>query len=354
MASEMPLIRGCADESLYVCRPTMKAAELDVVNLRVTFYPKGRKIQAVRGVNFSIKPNERVGIVGESGCGKSQMARALIQLIPRYAGKIEEGKVIYDGVDLLTLGEKEMRRYRGREIGMIFQDARASLSPLICVGNQIVEAYMDHHPLATKKEAKARALELLELVQIEDPLRSFDQYPHELSGGMCQRVMIALALAPDPKLLIADEPTTALDVTIQSQILDLLKRIQEQLGMSILFITHDFSLLAGFCHRALVMYAGEIVEEASIKELFTSPKHPYTKALLRSIPRLDLPKSAPLEVIEGNPPDLSKPIQGCPFQPRCKFRTPQCATSLPPMINRVACWLYDPRFKEKYELFTSS
>ncbi|MFZ4773625.1 MAG: ABC transporter ATP-binding protein [Chlamydiia bacterium] len=332
----------------------MKTLDLEVINLRVTFYPKGRKVEAVRGVNFSIKPNERVAIVGESGCGKSQMARALVQLIPRHAGKIEEGKVLYDGTDLLTLGEKEMRRYRGREIGMIFQDARASLSPLISVGDQIVEAYRDHHPLATKQEAKSRAFELLELVQIEDPLRCFHQYPHELSGGMCQRIMIALALAPDPKLLIADEPTTALDVTIQSQILELLKRIQEQMGMSILFITHDFSLLAGFCHRALVMYAGEIVEEAEIKELFTQPKHPYTKALLRSIPRLDLPKSVPLEVIEGNPPDLSFPIVGCPFQPRCRFRTSQCSTSPPPMINRVACWLYDPRFKENYDLFTAS
>ena len=351
----MPLIRGYVDEDFIPQKgENMKAAELEVHNLRVTFTPKGRKVQAVRGVTFNIKPNERVAIVGESGCGKSQMARALVQLIPSHAGKIEEGKVLYDGVNLLSLTEKEMRRYRGREIGMIFQDARASLSPLITVGDQIVEAYMDHHPLATKKEAKSRALELLELVQIEDPLRSFGQYPHELSGGMCQRVMIALALAPDPKLLIADEPTTALDVTIQAQILDLLKRIQEQFGMSILFITHDFSLLSGFCHRALVMYAGEIVEEANIQELFKNPKHPYTKALLRSIPRLDLPKTSPLEVIEGNPPDLSKPIPGCPFQPRCKFRTLQCASFSPPMINRVACWLYDPRFKDKYELFTSS
>ncbi len=332
----------------------MKAAELEVRNLRVTFYPKGRKVQAVRGVTFSIKPNERVAIVGESGSGKSQMARAIIQLIPDHAGKIEAGEVLYDGVNLLSLKEKEMRSYRGREIGMIFQDARAALSPLISIGNQLVEAYKNHHLLATHQEAQSRALELLELVQIEDPLRCFHQYPHELSGGMCQRVMIALALAPDPKLLIADEPTTSLDMTLQSQILDLLKKIQEQMGMSILFITHDFSLLSGFCHRALVMYAGEIVEESDIQELFNRPKHPHTKALLRSIPRLNLPKSTPLEVIEGAPPDLSIPIVGCPFQPRCRFATPQCSSSSPPMIQRVACWLYDPRFKEKYDLFAAS
>jgi oligopeptide/dipeptide ABC transporter ATP-binding protein len=331
-----------------------KTSTLQIQDLHVTFYPKGRTVHAVKGVSFQINSSERVAIIGESGCGKSQTARAILQLIPPYAGKIDSGKVIYDGVDLLSLKEHEIRPFRGREIGIIFQDARASLSPLISVGEQIVEAYLVHHPLASKKEAKSRTLELLELVQIEDPIRCFDQYPHELSGGMCQRIMIALALAPDPKILIADEPTTALDVTIQVQILTLLKKIQEQLGMSILFITHDFSLVFGFCHRALVMYAGQIVEEAAVDELFYNPKHPYTKALLRSIPSLELPKTAPLEVIDGYPPDLSKKIQGCPFEPRCKFKTPICSKQNPSIINRVACWIYDPRFRENYERFLSS
>lgn len=332
----------------------MNKTHLEVKNLNVTLYSKRSHVEAVRNVSFTLQRGERLGIIGESGSGKSQMAKAILRLISKENGTITANGIFYEGIDLLKLSEKEIRSCRGREIAMIFQDSRASLNPTMKVGQQIAEAYLEHHPLSRKIDAKLRALELLELVRIDDPLRCYDLYPYELSGGMCQRVMIALALAPDPKLLIADEPTTALDVTVQAQILELLKEIQTYLGMSIIFITHNFNLVYGFCDRLLVMYAGQIIEESTTKELFSAPKHPYTKALLRSIPHLALDKQSKLEVIEGQPPDLSSPIKGCPFANRCKFSVSQCQQASPQLINRVSCWLYDPRFKENYVKFTAS
>jgi oligopeptide transport system ATP-binding protein len=317
---------------------------LEVKNLRVNFKMKHKLLAAVRGVDFSLFPGETVGIVGESGCGKSVTAKSIVRILPEDRCTIE-GEVLCDGNDLLNLSERGMQKIRGKEIGMIFQDPMTSLNPTMKIGDQIIEGYLHHHPEVSLKEARAYALELLKLVQIPRPLERIDTYPHSLSGGMRQRVMIALALAAKPKLLIADEPTTALDVTIQAQILELMKQIQKKMGMTILIITHDLSVLAGFCDRVLVMYAGKIVESAPVEQLFESPSHPYTRRLLQAIPRLDLPSDRPLHPIEGKPPELHMMPPGCAFCERCTETVEKCDKEIPHLLSiapnhKAACWRY--------------
>ncbi len=322
---------------------------LTVENLDVQFRTQGRLVHAVRGVSFKILSSETVAIVGESGSGKSATAKALVQLLPEHTTLLT-GVANYQGQNLITLSEQEMQRVRGKEIGMIFQDPMTSLNPTTRIGQQILEGILRHFPLLSKDEARKRALELLQKVGISHPEERFDAYPFTLSGGMRQRVMIAISLACHPRLLIADEPTTALDVTIQAQILDLLKQIQQELRMGILLITHDLSIVARFCDRVMVMYGGKIVESAPIDELFYAPKHPYTQKLLQAIPRLHQPKSQPLNPIEGVPPNLALPLKGCAFCARCDQAMRICAQEVPTLSlvgqeHLAACHKYDSRAK---------
>lgn len=311
---------------------------IEVKDLHVTIKSQGQKIQAVRDVSFKLHAGERLGIVGESGCGKTILMKSLLQLLPLTA-TIDAGEIWYQGTDLAQLSEKELQKIRGKEIGMIFQDPMTSLNPTLKIGYQIAEGYLRHFPV-TKKEAEARALELLIQVGISEPELRLQQYPHLLSGGIRQRAVIALALAAQPQVLIADEPTTALDVTVQAQILDLLHQLQK----TTLLVTHDLSLVAAFCDRVLVMYAGQIVEEADVKDLFADPKHPYTQRLLQSIPRID-GKGQRLLPIAGSPPDLATPIEGCAFCSRCSEAMHICRTESPPLFEQTRCWLLDPRRK---------
>jgi oligopeptide transport system ATP-binding protein len=304
---------------------------LHVKDLFVSFKLYGTQLTAVRGASFTLNAGESLAIVGESGSGKSTLAKALVKLLPPSAQL--DGEVLLHKENLLLYSEKKMQQVRGKQIAAIFQDPIASLNPTLKIGAQITEGYLRHHKSASFKEARQEALELLHLAGIPSPQKRIDDYPHTLSGGMRQRVMIALALASKPKILIADEPTTALDVTIQAQILDLLQKVKEQMGMSIILITHDLSVVARFCDRVLVMYAGEIVEEAPVEHLFASPAHPYTQRLLESIPRLDRPKTTPLVPIEGAPPSLSAPISGCAFYARCHCRMERCQTEKPPLTG---------------------
>jgi oligopeptide transport system ATP-binding protein len=308
---------------------------LSVRDITVTFRLKKQHLSAVRGLSFDLYPKEILGIVGESGSGKSAMAKALIGLLPSHCTLIQ-GEVLYGGQNLLHLSEKQLQKIRGREIGMIFQDPLTSLNPTKKIGPQISESYLHHHKTATHAEAYDRTLELLHLVGILHPKERAEAYPHMLSGGMRQRVMIALALAAQPALIIADEPTTALDVTIQAQILDLLQSIKEKLGTSFILITHDLSVVAGFCDRVLVMYAGKIVEEAEVDLLFSAPQHPYTQGLLQSIPRLDMPPDQPLTPIEGSPPSLLEISCGCNFFPRCRKAFAMCKEK-DPLLKQVSC-----------------
>lgn len=325
---------------------------LEVEDLYTSFSSSSSKTAAVRGVSFHLKKGETLGIVGESGCGKSVMARSLTRLLPPASAHIDRGRVFYKGEDLLLKNERELRKIRGKEIGMIFQDPMTSLNPTMRILDQIIEGYLLHHPKEPKEEVEKLALALLEELGISDAPVRLRQYPHELSGGMRQRVMLAIAMISSPNILIADEPTTALDVTIQAQILTLLKGIQKKREMSILLITHDFSIVAGFCDRVVVMYAGEVVESASVEELFRAPKHPYTRRLLHSIPRLDLPTKKQLYSIHGSPPNLSHKIKGCPFAKRCPHAMRICTDGTPKKIeiapdHQVACWLFDPRIERK-------
>jgi oligopeptide transport system ATP-binding protein len=322
---------------------------LDVRNLNVKFRTLGSLLHAVRGISFCIHEGETLGIVGESGCGKSATAKALMQLNPRYTTEFT-GEILYRDADLLSLSEKQMQAVRGKEIGMIFQDPMTSLNPTLRIGRQIMEGYLRHFPDRSKAEARKVALEMLEKVGIPHPEERFDAYPHTLSGGMRQRAMIALALACEPKILLADEPTTALDVTIQAQILDLLKHIQKGTNTSILLITHDMSVIAKMCDRVIVMYAGQIVECATAEEIFTAPQHPYTQRLLSAIPRLNQPKDHPLIPIDGTPPNLSHPLPGCGFCARCSDAMNICLNSAPPLFEArpqhfSACFKHDPRCK---------
>ena len=316
---------------------------LEVKGLRTQFFTQDGVVNAVNGISYTLDEGETLGIVGESGCGKSVGVMSLIRLIPSPPGKIVGGEVLFDGQDLLKMSDNEIRSVRGNKIGMIFQDPMTSLNPVLTIGRQITEALQLHLGM-NKAQARARAVELLELVGIPSAADRLDDYPHQFSGGMRQRVMIAIGLSCNPRLLIADEPTTALDVTIQAQIVDLVKKLRDELGMAIIWITHDLGVVAGLADRMVVMYAGMIVEEANVKELYANPRHPYTLGLLGSLPRLDQVRNEKLESIEGLPPDLIALPKGCPFYARCKYRIDKCKTENPSLQSvevghRIACWI---------------
>jgi oligopeptide/dipeptide ABC transporter ATP-binding protein len=287
-------------------------------------------VRAVDGVSYTVDPGETIAIVGESGSGKSVGAMSILRLIADPPGRITGGQIWFAGRDLMTLSNDEMRRVRGREIGMVFQEPMTSLNPVLTIGRQITEA-LEQHEGITRAAADLRALDLLGLVGIADPARRLRQYPHQLSGGMRQRVMIAIALACGPKLIIADEPTTALDVTIQAQILELMKELTRRLDVALIIITHNLGVVARYASRVNVMYAGRIVESGNAAAIYHAPRHPYTMALLRSVPRLDRPRQARLDPVEGQPPDLTRLDQGCAFRPRCRFAVDQCAQARPPL-----------------------
>jgi oligopeptide/dipeptide ABC transporter ATP-binding protein len=315
---------------------------LEVENLRTTFYTYDGDVKAVDGLDLVIERGEFLGMVGESGCGKSVTALSIMRLIPCPPGEIKADKLVFDGKDILALSREELYRVRGNEISMIFQEPMTSLNPVFTIGNQIIEAIVLHQRL-TNKAARAKAIEMLDLVQIPSPHKRVDDYPHQLSGGMRQRAMIAMSLACEPALLIADEPTTALDVTIQAQILDLLQRLQDELGMAVMLITHDLGVVAEVVKRVVVMYAGAVVEQADVGPLYANPLHPYTQGLLTSIPRLDLEREV-LNVIPGVVPNLLNLPAGCRFNPRCLKRMEICGQEEPPLFNadghKVRCWLY--------------
>jgi len=316
---------------------------LKVQNLSVSFRTYLGKVQAVRDVSFEVYEGETVAIVGESGCGKSVTAQSIMRLIPTPPGIVEGGQVLLEGEDLLKKSKKEMEKVRGKEISMIFQDPMTSLNPTMRVGKQIMEGLIKHHKLKPRV-AKQQVVELLKLVGIPDPEKRINQYPHAFSGGMRQRVVIAIALACRPKLLIADEPTTALDVTIQAQILDLMKTIQSTLGTSIILITHDLGIVASTCDRVIVMYGGKVVESGTVKQIFKTPRHPYTHGLLRSVPSLHMKSENKLIPIDGTPPNLLNPPQGCAFCARCDYAMRICALKNPPLEtieqkHQVGCWL---------------
>jgi oligopeptide transport system ATP-binding protein len=295
---------------------------LEVTNLRTAFHTRHGIVRAVNDVSFSLEKGETLGIVGESGSGKSVTCYSLMGLIPQPPGRIESGRAMFGGVDLLNVPREQLRKIRGKRIAMIFQDPMTSLNPYLRVGEQLIEPLLIHEKIE-RAEAVKRGLRALEEVGVPDAAKRIRSYPHEFSGGMRQRVMIAMALITKPELLIADEPTTALDVTVQAQILELVKKMQRELGMAVIWVTHDLGVVAGLCQRVLVMYAGRIVESAVTGELYSRPRHPYTRALQKSIPALQ-PKGAELYTIPGMPPDLSKEIPGCPFVPRCEFAQPPC------------------------------
>ena len=317
---------------------------LEVRDLKTQFFTREGVVHAVDGISYSLDIGRTLGVVGESGCGKSVHALSIMRLIPNPPGRIVAGQILFEGRDLVSLPEKEMRKIRGNDISMIFQDPMTSLNPVLRIGTQLTEGMRLHLGMG-KKEAEARAVELLEAVGLPEPRSRLRDYPHQFSGGMRQRVMIATALACEPKLLIADEPTTALDVTIQAQIIDLLQRLQERFGMSILLITHDLGVVAGLSEHITVMYSGKIVEQAPTAELFANPQHPYTEALLASIPRLDEAGRKRLANIPGLPPDLVEPPPACRFHPRCRYVTEECWTTEPSLEpydggpeHLVACW----------------
>jgi len=316
-------------------------ALLEVDNLQTYFTVDGGEFRAVDGVSFTVEEGKTLGIVGESGCGKSVTSLAIMGLVPQPPGRIAGGEIRFEGKDLTKLNRREMLDLRGNRLGMIFQEPMTSLNPAYTVGDQIMEGLIRHRGLS-KSEAYKEAIEMLRHVRISAPERRVDEYPHQLSGGMRQRAMIAMALACKPKLLIADEPTTALDVTVQAQILDLLRDLQRDTGTAILLISHDLGVIAEMADRVVVMYAGRVVEEAPVSRLFDEPHHPYTIGLLGSIPRLD-DKQDRLAAIEGTVPDPLNPPPGCKFSPRCPFGDEQCETAPPPLKDiipghRVACW----------------
>ena len=301
---------------------------LDVRGLKTVFRTRGGEVHAVNSVSFTLRPGELLGVVGESGSGKSVTMMSLIGLLPSPPADVREGQVLFEGRDLLLASEKQLRAIRGSEIGFVFQDPMTSLNPVFNVGFQIMEPLRKHMGM-TRAQAAARALDLLELVGIPDAKRRLGDYPHQFSGGMRQRVMIAIALACEPKVLIADEPTTALDVTIQAQILELVKDLRRKLGMAIVWITHDLGVIAGIADRVMVMYGGQVVEHGTVTELFADPRHPYTRALLETIPRLVGARSAKLKVIEGQPPMLAAAPTACPFMPRCGHAMARCGRENP-------------------------
>ena len=316
---------------------------LDVRDLQTQFATSGGIVRAVDGVSWDVQAGETVALVGESGCGKSVSALSVMRLVAAPAGRILCGEILFKGRDLLTLSEDEMRRIRGREITMIFQEPMTSLNPVLTIGRQVTET-MEIHLGLTPAQSRARAAEILTLVGIAEPERRLGQYPHQFSGGMRQRIMIAMALACNPALILADEPTTPLDVTIQAQILELLKDLSRKLGVAMLMITHNLGVVARYADRVNVMYAGRIVERGTAREIYANPRHPYTLGLLRSVPRLDEPKKAKLAPIPGQPPDLTRLPPGCSFAPRCAFAIERCRAERPEMEtvgseHVSACWV---------------
>jgi oligopeptide/dipeptide ABC transporter ATP-binding protein len=319
------------------------SALLDVRGLRTQFTTQAGVVRAVDGVSWDVQAGETVALVGESGCGKSVSALSVMRLVAAPAGRIVEGEILFKGRDLLTLTEEEMRRIRGREIGMIFQEPMTSLNPVLTVGRQLTET-VEIHLGMTPAQSRARAVELLSLVGVSDPERRLAQYPHQFSGGMRQRMMIAMALSCNPPLILADEPTTALDVTIQAQILELMRDLSRRLGVAMLIITHNLGVVARYADRVNVMYAGKIVERGTAREIYAHPRHPYTRGLLRSVPRLDEPRRAKLEPIQGQPPDLSRLPAGCAFAPRCSYAVERCRAEAPALTavdgaHLASCWL---------------
>jgi len=316
---------------------------LDVRDLRTHFHTSAGVIRAVDGVSWDVRKGETVALVGESGCGKSVSALSVMRLVSAPAGRIVDGEILFKGRNLLALSEEEMRRVRGREIGMIFQEPMTSLNPVLTIGRQLTET-VETHLAMTSAQAQARAVELLSLVGIPEGARRLRQFPHQFSGGMRQRIMIAMALACDPALVLADEPTTALDVTIQAQILELMKSLSRRLGAAIMMITHNLGVVARYADRVNVMYAGKIVERGTAREIYANPRHPYTLGLLRSVPRLDEPRRAKLQPIPGQPPDLSRLPGGCSFAPRCAYAIDRCREEEPGLdpvaVDHLsACWL---------------
>ena len=316
---------------------------LEVKNLQTHFMTRGGVVRAVDDVSWDVDEGETVALVGESGCGKSVSALSIIRLVAGPAGKIVGGQIVFKGRDLLGLSEEEMRRVRGREIAMVFQEPMTSLNPVLTIGRQLTEG-LEIHLGMTPVEARRRSVELLAMVGIPDPERRLGQYPHQFSGGMRQRMMIAMALACNPALILADEPTTALDVTIQAQILELMKELSRRFGVAMLIITHNLGVVARYADRVNVMYAGRIIERGTAREIYADPRHPYTLGLLRSVPRLDEPRRARLDPIEGQPPDLTRLAPGCAFAPRCAFRVERCVVEVPPLRpigergHVSACW----------------
>jgi oligopeptide/dipeptide ABC transporter ATP-binding protein len=317
------------------------ATLLEVRNLKTTFMTAAGPVRAVDGVSWDIAEGETVALVGESGCGKSVSALSIMRLVAEPAGRIEAGEILYKGRDLLKLSEAEMQHVRGREIAMVFQEPMTSLNPVLSIGRQLTEG-LEIHMNMGPAQARARAVELLGMVGIPDPERRLAQYPHHFSGGMRQRMMIAMALACNPSLILADEPTTALDVTIQAQILELMRDLARRLGVAMLIITHNLGVVARYADRVNVMYAGRIIEQAAAREIYANPRHPYTLGLLRSVPRLDEPRRARLDPIQGQPPDLTRLPPGCAFAPRCAYRVERCGDP-PPLVevgpaHTSACW----------------
>jgi oligopeptide/dipeptide ABC transporter ATP-binding protein len=316
---------------------------LEVKNLKTHFVTRSGVVRAVDDVSWDVGESETVALVGESGCGKSVSALSIMRLVAGPAGRIVGGEVLFKGRDLLKLSDEEMRHVRGREIGMIFQEPMTSLNPVLSIGRQLTEGLEIHLGLSPT-EARGRAAELLGMVGIPDPERRLSQYPHQFSGGMRQRMMIAMALACKPSLILADEPTTALDVTIQAQILELMKDLSRRFGVAMLIITHNLGVVARYADRVNVMYAGKIIERGTAREIYANPRHPYTLGLLRSVPRLDEPRRARLDPIEGQPPDLTRLPNGCAFTPRCAFSVDRCRAEIPPLraVNGAghvsACW----------------
>lgn len=316
---------------------------LSVRDLKTSFFTHVGEVKAVRGISFDVNEGEVLGIVGESGSGKSVTSLSIMGLL-QYPGRVVDGEILLNGEDILTYSKDQMRKVRGKEIAMIFQDPMTSLNPVYTIGNQVMEMILEHEKM-TKREARARAIEMLKLVGIPAAEKRIDSYPHEFSGGMRQRVMIALALSCNPKLLIADEPTTALDVTIQAQILSLIKSLNKQFGMTTMLITHDLGVVATVCDKVAVMYGGLIMEYGTVDEIFYHPRHPYTMGLLGSIPHVDGGEKRRLIPIDGTPPDLINPPKGCPFSTRCKYCMSICTREQPPYYaedkHRTMCWMLD-------------
>lgn len=320
---------------------------LEVKDLRVSFNTYAGEVRAVRGVDFELHQGETLCFVGESGCGKTVTSKAILRLLQPPFATIKEGsQILFRGEDVLQMDKKRLRNYRGNDVSMIFQDPMTSLNPTMTCGKQIMESLLLHKNM-TKAQAREEAIHTLELVKIPDAAKRMDDYPHQMSGGMRQRVMIAIALSCSPHILIADEPTTALDVTIQAQIIDLLRELRDQLNTAIILVTHDLGVVANFADRIQVMYAGQVIERGSVREIFYEAKHPYTWALLSSVPTLDKSNKQELYTLKGTPPDLILPLEHCPFAARCEYCMPICKETMPPETvlsdtHKVSCWLQHP------------